>query len=824
MVKIEEGWATVLLLTALVVVAAWGVEAPGNAPGLWAASVCGILGVLAGLALSKSRFNGLVATLFAVCYGLFATGFLITLVLRGSWYNRTWELLIRVNNFLYYALHGGTSRDILPFSVMVALIFWAIGVTAAWAIFRRGSIWPAILPAGIILLINAYYYPGERLELYLAAYLVLALLLLTRISLLSRERQWRATQVAFSSDTRFEFLRAGLVAALVVVALAWMGQQVTQASASPTAAAAWEQVNGSWATVRENFERLFNAVRNPNLAANDFYGDSLVLTNATSLSERHIMDVTVAAVKDPRVPTSEEEPLPPIARLYWRGKAYQEYSSEGGWSTGDAVEFREFTPNATSPIRLPAFRLRRDVNATFTMQLEAVSTLYVLPQPRALDRAATFSTFLGPGNITDPVAVRAQSILTGDDRTYQVIASVSVADVESLRNAGVKYPEWVTSYFLQVPESVTERTRALAKQIVTEAGARNPFDQAQAITSWLRQEENIQYATDVGQIPVGAEPIDWFLFESRRGFCNYYASAMVLMLRSLGVPARMAAGFAQGELDRSTGQYVVRERNAHAWPEVYFPDYGWIEFEPTASETPLVRPERSASENSNDDVPALPTQTRDEDILPDDATPPEASANRPLFDWALIVRWGTNLGVVLGVLAVLMLAAIVVLLRFNLIGLESLGQPGRRLLQWMGRAVPSAVTRAYLELERAARWLGLKLPDHLTPHERAAALNDALPHTQAAVDTITSQYVAEQYSPYPEYANGQKALDAWRGMRRSVWREGIGRFFRRWTEDDWTRAMRATRQNGQTAASLGDEQTEPLHPHSPNGHTHGRGH
>src|SRR5438477_587036 len=76
----------------------------------------------------------------------------------------------------------------------------------------------------------------------------------------------------------------------------------------------------------------------------------------------------------------------------------------------------------------------------------------------------------------------------------------------------------------------------------------------------------------------------------RRGYCNYYASAEVIMLRSLGIPARLAVGFNQGQVDTSTNTFHILEQNAHAWPEVFFPNYGWVEFEPTASESPLVRP------------------------------------------------------------------------------------------------------------------------------------------------------------------------------------------------------------------------------------------
>ncbi|MBL8056212.1 MAG: hypothetical protein JNK29_05910, partial [Anaerolineales bacterium] len=760
-----------------VVVAAWGVEAPGWAPGLWAASLSGAVGVLAGLVLAKSRFNGWVATLFAACYGLFIVGFLTCLLLRGDWHNRVIELLIRVNNFIYYALNGGTSRDILPFPVFVGLSFWGIGVGAAWAIFRRSAVWPAIIPAGVVLLVNAYYYVGEQLEVYLGAYLVLALLLLTRMNLLANEREWRASRVHYTPDARFEFLRAGLSAAVVLVFLAWLGQNVTVASASPSAAAAWDRVNGAWATVRENFERLFNAVRNPGLAAQDFYGDSLSLSGATSLSERLIMNVKISPVIEEGVPDENETYLNQIPRYYWRATAYQEYVA-GRWQAGDALEFREQDPARPGGARLAAYRLRRDVSALFTSELQAASRLYVLPQPRLVDRPTTFETFIGPGDTLDPVSVRAQTILTGEDRRYRVIASVSVADVASLRSAGENYPEWVRAFFLQLPETVTPRTRDLARQIVTEAGAANAYDRAQAITNWLRQ--NIEYDQAIAAPPSAAEPVDWFLFETRRGYCNYYASAMVVLLRSLGIPARLAVGFAEGQLDLPTGQYVVRERNAHAWPEVYFPEYGWIEFEPTGSEPPLERPERQIVA----DTPLTPNDA--EPPVPDDAgrdpqeREPEAAAARPGVDWGqLLQRWGTTLAVGGGGLALLILVSLSGLLRADLIGLESLGRPGRQVLRWLGRVVPSAVTMAYRELERAARWLGLKLPANFTPRERAVELTTALPQAAAAVDTITAQYMAEQYSPYPEAANGQLAQRAWQGIQRVVWTEGLRQAVRR---------------------------------------------
>ena len=134
--------------------------------------------------------------------------------------------------------------------------------------------------------------------------------------------------------------------------------------------------------------------------------------------------------------------------------------------------------------------------------------------------------------------------------------------------------------YLQLPDSFSARIRELAQQITAEE--QTPFDKALAITRYLR--ENIVYETNISALPEGKDPLEWFLFDSQKGFCNYYASAEVLMLRSIGVPARLSVGFAEGEAIEGSDRFQVKYGDSHAWPEIYFPGYGWVEFEPTASQ------------------------------------------------------------------------------------------------------------------------------------------------------------------------------------------------------------------------------------------------
>ena len=104
---------------------------------------------------------------------------------------------------------------------------------------------------------------------------------------------------------------------------------------------------------------------------------------------------------------------------------------------------------------------------------------------------------------------------------------------------------------------------------MNEANATTPYDRAKAIETWLRS--NIVYNETIPQPPADQDPVDWLLFDLREGYCNYYASAMIMMLRTLGIPARMAAGFAQGTWDAAQNAYTVQERDAHTWVEVFSP-------------------------------------------------------------------------------------------------------------------------------------------------------------------------------------------------------------------------------------------------------------
>ncbi len=151
-----------------------------------------------------------------------------------------------------------------------------------------------------------------------------------------------------------------------------------------------------------------------------------------------------------------------------------------------------------------------------------------------------------------------------------------------LRAASTDYPQLVLDTYLQLPP-LDPRVQKLAQDVTR--GSKNEYDKAANIERYLKT--RYAYTLDLSGFP-DTDPLSYFLFVKRAGHCEYFAAAMTVMLRSLGIPARYVGGFLPGEYNDVGGDYIVRESDAHTWVEVFFPGYGWITFDPTppGNETP----------------------------------------------------------------------------------------------------------------------------------------------------------------------------------------------------------------------------------------------
>jgi hypothetical protein len=734
--KVEEGWFTVFLVWLLVTIVGLAILEAELLEGLEVVPVVGTFGILVGLALAKSRFRGRTAHLFALLYGIFLVTFLVGRSLPEplTWQERIFELVERQADWLRKAFSEGSSRDGLVFVLHTGGIFWLLGYTASWYTFREPRLWRVVLPSGLVLLSVVYYYYGPRpLAIFLALYALVALIYIARTHLVAQEREWRLSAVRYERDIRYNFLQASFAIAVLALAVAW-GLPTAQASTAVSNVLGESGVSDTWHGFQDNWTRLFSSLRSYGTGTTDAFRDSLSLGGPRSVSNSLIMDVYVA------------ERLPFV---YWEAAVYDHYE-DGSWSVSESDQQLHFPDDGQ--IDIAEAGLRREVLQTFINYVPNSGTIHGAPAIVNSDRQMFVIFALDGDGKTEVHGTQSRFVMRQGER-YQVVSRYSIADATSLRAAQQEYPQWLREKYLQLPESITPQTVALAAELT--AGYDNPFDKALAVRDYLRR--NITYNDQIPAPPEGVEPVHYVLFDRNEGYCNYYASAMVVMLRSQGIPARFVGGYAQGEWDDDTGSYRVRASNSHTWVEVYFPAYGWIQFEPTASQPSNDRPEGSG--NPGDPFAAL--QSPNEDLS---LTEPESDIER--FGDVLAEEGGTrdpNLtasgvsplqifsGVLLvGVAGVLVFAGS----RFN-------------------RRVEGDVERSYGRLESWARLLGIFYRPAHTPYERATLLGAAVPEGREPLRNLTHQYVRQRFSPARTVEEGFEPLAEWRLLRPLLIRQAI---------------------------------------------------
>ncbi|MFM9105900.1 MAG: transglutaminase-like domain-containing protein, partial [Chloroflexota bacterium] len=271
-------------------------------------------------------------------------------------------------------------------------------------------------------------------------------------------------------------------------------------------------------------------------------------------------------------------------QLSWRQLLDAPFDLGGGLSTvpldlrqiAATLQNARFAPAPASSPGTPS-ALDPAAAADIAAQIEQLRSRF-LDVSWSVNPDGTAATMFVTGQVPvyDDVEAVFASRRVAEGERYQVAGLASTASVSQLRDAPAAYPDWVSSRYLQLPDTITPRTVDLAAGIT--AGAANPFDAAFAIQEVLRG--HITYNEKISPPPRDRDVVDYVLFDSREGYCEYYASAMAVMLRSQGIPARVVGGYYPAAWDTTEGGYLYREKNAHLWVEVFFPGYGWIPFEP----------------------------------------------------------------------------------------------------------------------------------------------------------------------------------------------------------------------------------------------------
>jgi len=608
-------------------------------------------------------------------------------------------------------------------------LVWIVAIWAGWIVEARQnallSIFPSVLLSLGTLSLGQHMYNGQYVMLGLT------LLLLAIVQQTRRQQNWISGRIAFPAHKGKQIIKFALFVTLLVVILS-----ASLSSLSVQSIRQWIDELRNTPVQQQNslaqslgilpggtpFTDRFQPVRSPGLPREHLIG------SGPELSSRVMMTVKVNNLAALSI---GNQPLP----LYWRGFTYDIYTGHG-WSSSVT---KEYTMAANAELQAGHAQGHLAILEEFFPVESLGETVYAAGEPVKVGTESE-------------AAWRSSDDLFGiqiaTNSPYEVVSLVPVADEATLRQSGENYPDWVRQRFLTLPAEVPERVKVLAIRL-TETGI-TPYDRAVAIEDYLR---TYPYNLDVPIPPAQHDITDYFLFDLKKGYCDYFATSMVVLSRLAGIPARLAIGYATGTYNLNSNRFSVSEADAHSWAELYFPGIGWIPFEAT---------------------PAYPALDRQ---LPLPGETPSPAGNSPSqstrLGKATNLLWFAVPGLVIAFFAVLG----VIWFSLTAIRLFLLPQP-------------LSEAEIYQKLKRMAIRLGAQLESGNTPYEFLAAFSSALTNltsqglpisliTRLKVDiqVIIDAIVQNRYQIFSY--SGRPIIRAWLGLRQRLWLVWVLRKFGR---------------------------------------------
>ncbi|MBP6785967.1 MAG: transglutaminase domain-containing protein [Candidatus Promineofilum sp.] len=621
----------------------------------------------------------------------------------------------RAAGWLATVRSGGRSTETAVFALGLALAGWFVGALLAWSAYRARRPFLGLTLAGFALAANTFY--GQAPLYWAVFFFGLAITGGVYLSHLYHELEWQRRGIDYPAEVRTDLLiyTAGISLGLMSLA---MGLPAINFRALAEAF----QRQGPVVAAEQTLARAFAGVAQPRVDEGAAGGGGLprsfLLGAGPELAETVVMTATLR----PEAPVD-------LSSFHWRSVSFDIYTGRG-WARSPEREENVDRGDIIPPETATAGQTVR-VAQEIDWHADRRATRYTLGRPAVFSHDVVV---MWRGR-DDLVGVRGRN---NAPTRYAAETLVTLATAEQLRAASpADIPPEILARYTTLSDSVPARVIDLAFEITApaDAGSLSAYDRARAIERFLHQ---YPYSLDLPAPPPDVDIVDHFLFDQQTGFCDYYASAMVILARAVGMPARLGVGFLQQPAD-SSGVQTVRQIDAHSWAEVYFAGYGWVEFEPTAPfavDAPAVPPPASATSAPATYTPGgLPLAMPDRAPLRRD--PP----------WALLFGLAAGL-LVAGRLWGGRLAA---RLRPAYSGLDE-------------------VQVAFARLQEEATALGHPPRAGQTPAEFAADLlaapllassNDA--PLRAAVARLTGRFAARQYGPDKESTS--EAAVEWQAIR-----------------------------------------------------------
>jgi len=645
-----------------------------------------VIAVLTALVLAKSRLRNAVRYAVVIILGILMIFWQSAVVLSfspgvpGDNLVQSWWRVLTTTR---------PSESTLPFAIFIAAVVWVTGYVSTWYVLRRRNGWVAVGLGALMALVNLSNLNRSD-YIFLFFYLIAAALLVGQLNWTRYFHYFPGDSTGQVRRGAFYFMASVLCLSIVATSVAWYTPEI-HADRLETLISS-NMPKGE--NIEEYWANIFAAVPRKQRFLRSDEQDELSFGTFFDIGEE--VQFTI----------NSSQPH------YWRLRAYDVYNSTD-WtnspSAGQVLKRGAASPSAA--IFPESSKITYSVIPRIWSDILLVAGEFISSDALEVNRIQVAGE--------DTVSVTARLPLRPEER-YTVTSSISLYTAGDLSRAGDSYPSWVTSRYLQLPSALPERVKRLSARIT--ANARSPYEKALAINSYLA---GLTYSLDIKPPPAGTDAVDYFLYTQKSGNCAYFASAMAVMLRSAGVPARFSVGYLPGEQDKASGNQLLRAKQFHAWPEAYFPGLGWIEVEkvpvPIISDTgeELGTPDY-ASYFEDDWSYLLDTGgggANNGDV-------PSMAINFPVWFWPTVLS--------------IFVTAVVVLLVWWI----SMSAFQRWLWRMKG---PDPITGIYARICFLASLIGLGPLPHQTPLEYGTRLTAAFPHEYEPIDYMVRTYQESRF-------------------------------------------------------------------------------
>ncbi len=719
-----EGWSPLFFLAIALYSVVWSIIAANwvnhSIILLWSPA----FGLLIGLVIARlPRLPQAVLHLAACLVGHWLAIWLTSVAA----FHINWLLLL---GGLRSAITGTVMTGTMPTSEIVFFFYLAflcffLGYFGSWLVYRAHLPWLVALVYCSILLVNLNYVKQDLA--YLVIILVGALILLiARVHLVTQIQNWTAeglhTDSTWLRSMTTRCMQVACVLTLLALLLSWLLPVQNQTTSGRNF---WDELNNAWNNLINGHVTLQNigSLTQPYQSPSNFFSDQLTVSGSVRLPVGEVLYYT------------STNGLP----RYLEGFTYNHFDGHT-WTTSlnDTQPFDANTPMSVDINRNDYSQVATGI--TVTQPPDGPKHYIFGPaQPINFDTATVVYSDGMAGAWTQ------QSPLAKGEH-YNVVSMVPTTDSNVLSEVPLPMAQpdvWhndanyqkLAMDYMQTPQDLSPNVGSTTK--LWTQGATNAYGALKLLESHLSNQSVFNYSVDNTPIPSNTDVVDW-LFQTHSGYCTYYATAMSVMARQLGIPTRVVNGFSQGHFDLVHHVWSVGGQDAHSWVQAYLPSFGWISFDPTPGFAPDAAPRPAPTP-----APTKPATKATPVVTPPPAvsttTPPKQPTVPPIKPPAQNHPRGPNpvdSNVLMGM-------SIAVLLLSLLVFLTAIASYWWRNLY----AENGFAAAMFWRLCRVASWAGFSPKSWQTPYEYSGMLSNQFPRKASPLWRLTELFVQERWGP-----------------------------------------------------------------------------